>query len=61
MSNDDNEIIELRCDKCNGKTSGTYQELFGDLPSSRLLPELKCKCGGRVVLDMTGKYKEVVK
>lgn len=61
MSNDDNEIIELSCTKCKDKVSGTYKELFGDLPSLRCCPKLVCKCGGDICLGLTGKYKEVTK
>ncbi len=57
MSNDDSEIIELSCDKCEKKKSGTYKELFGDIPSLRILPKMKCTCGGDICIDLTGKYK----
>ncbi len=59
MSNDDNEIIELSCNKCKKGKSGTYKELFGDLPSLRLLPKMECKCGGDICIGLTGKYTEV--
>lgn len=42
MANDDNEILELACPKCKKSKKGTYKELFGDLPSLRLLPTLQC-------------------
>ena len=55
---DDNEIIELTCDKCEKKKSGTYQELFGNLSSLMLLPKMVCKCGGDICVGFTGRYKE---
>ena len=56
--NDENEIIELSCSSCKKSISGTYKELFGDIPSIVCLPKLKCKCGGDVCLHLTGKYKK---
>lgn len=55
--NDDNEIIELTCSKCPGKIRGTYQKLFGDIPSLILLPKMVCKCGGDIRLSLTGDYE----
>lgn len=60
MTNDDNEILELSCDKCKKKKAGTYEELFGDLPSLRLSPKMMCKCGGKICIGFTGKYAERV-
>lgn len=60
MDKDDLEIIELFCDKCKQSVSGTYKELFGDLPSLRLLPRMICKCSGDICVNLTGKYKEAV-
>ena len=57
MVNDDNEIIKLGCEQCKQSKSGTYKELFGDLPSLMLLPKFVCKCGGDICLDLTGTYK----
>lgn len=55
---DDNEILKLSCDgKCKKYKTGTYKELFGDIPSLVLLPKMKCKCGGEVSIEFTGKYK----
>lgn len=54
--NDENEIIELACDKCEGSKRGTYKELFGDLPSLILLPKMNCVCGGDITLELTGTY-----
>jgi hypothetical protein len=46
------EIISLSCLKCKDRIEGTYKELFGDLPSLRLLGKLVCKCGGEIVLGL---------
>lgn len=54
---DENEIIILACSKCKKEVKGTYKELFGDLPSLMVLPQMKCKDGGDITLDMTGVYK----
>lgn len=54
---DDNEIIKLSCDNCEGSCEGTFKELFGDIPSLIGLRKIKCKCGGDICLEMTGKYK----
>ena len=58
MGDVDNEILELSCSQCEKNRQGTYQELFGDLPSLRLLPKLECTCGGDIRLGFTGKFKE---
>ncbi len=55
--NDDNEIIELACVKCDGKVRGTYAKLFGDIPSLVVLPKFTCKCGGEITLSLTGEYE----
>ena len=53
--NDDNEIIELSCDKCKMSKSGTYKELFGNLPS--LNWKLRWLCRWEVLkLDITEKW-----
>jgi len=58
MSND-SEIIKLSCDKCQDIASeGTYEELFPNVPNLMLLPGMKCKCGGDICLEFTGRYKE---
>ncbi len=44
------EIMELSCTKCLLKKTGTYKELFGDLPSLVLLPKMVCKCGGDIII-----------
>ncbi len=49
---DDSEVLVLTCDKCISSRQGTYEQLFGDLPSLRLLPPLKCKCGGDIILEI---------
>lgn len=54
---DENEIIKLFCEECKKSKSGTYKELFGDIPSLIGMPEIKCKCGGDICLQMTGEYK----
>ena len=54
---DDNEIIKLSCVTCKKSNEGTYEELFGDLPSLTLLPKMICKCGGDITLELTGNYK----
>lgn len=58
MGNDDNEKIELSCDKCKKSKRGTYRELFGDFWSLRLLPKMMCKCGGEICISLTGEYAE---
>lgn len=55
--NDENEIIKLACDKCEKSKSGTYKELFGDLPSLIGLPKMNCVCGGDITLEMTNTYR----
>ena len=45
------EIIKLSCDKCKDSAQGTYEELFGDIPSLIGLPKLVCKCGGSICLE----------
>ena len=62
--NDENEIIKLSCSTGATKLckdaykEGTYKELFGDIPSTRILPKLVCsECGGEVRLAFTGRYK----
>lgn len=59
-ANDENEIIKLSCSSpdCDKSIEGTWEELFGDLRSLVGLPEMKCKCGGDICLDLTGRYKE---
>jgi len=57
-NNDENEIIKLLCLSCKESCEGTYRELFGDLPSLAGAPKTVCKCGGRICLEMTGKYRE---
>lgn len=58
--NDENEIIRLSCEKCKESCEGTYKELFGGIPSLKLLPKMVCKeCGRDIELDMTGEYKIV--
>ena len=56
--NDENEIIRLSCKECKKFKEGTYEELFEDSPSLKLMPKLTCVCGGEIALKMTGKYKE---
>jgi len=54
--NDDNEIICLECLGCHKKNEGTYRELFGNSPSLKLLPKMKCKyCGSEIGISFTGK------
>lgn len=55
--NDDNEIIKLACDSCEKSKSGTYKDLFGDLPSIICLPKMICKCGGDITLEFTSTYR----
>lgn len=55
--NDENEIIELACTKCDGNKRGTYRDLFGDLPSLIVLPKMVCKCGGDITIGLTGDYE----
>lgn len=52
--NDENEIIELSCEKCEKAIRGTYAELFGDVSSLVVLPKFRCKCGGDILMKMTG-------
>lgn len=52
MSNDDNELIEILCDKCGAKKTGTYKELFGNCPSLLLQPKLRCRCGGNICIGI---------
>lgn len=45
------EIMGLSCSKCSKRVEGTYEELFGDLPSLQLLPKLTCTCGGNIIIE----------
>lgn len=59
--NDENEVIKLSCanvETCGKSIEGTYKDLFGGLPSLRLLPKMVCsECGGDIELQMTGNFK----
>lgn len=54
--NDESEIIKLSCERCKKVYEGTFTDLFGDIHSLIGLPKIKCKCGGVIILEMTGVY-----
>ncbi len=50
--NTTDELMRISCPKCKECKDGTYKELFGDLPSLRLLPKLICKkCKAQLVIE----------
>lgn len=55
---DDKEIIKLSCLDCGESCEGTFEELFGDIPSLIGARRMLCKCRGEICLEMTERYAE---